>query len=72
MRKKRNVSDDPIHRDLVSGLRGLGYRVSEAREAADHAMRDTGRSLEERMRTALAFFRPESIPPSCGPLPAGS
>ena len=56
MQRKRIESDDPIHRDLVSGLRGLGYRAAEAKEAADHAMRTEG-SLESRMRAALAFFR---------------
>ena len=56
MRKKRNESDDPAHRDLVSGLRGLGYRAAEAKEAADHAMRTEG-SLETRMRAALTFFQ---------------
>ena len=55
---KRTKSDDPDHRDLVSGLHGLGYRAAEAKEAADHAMRDVGLSLEQRMRTALAWLRP--------------
>jgi 5-methylcytosine-specific restriction endonuclease McrA len=60
MREKRSESDDPIHRDLVSGLRSLGYRAVEAREAADFAMKEAGASLEQRMRGALAFFRPRS------------
>ena len=55
-KKKRNESDDPVHRDLVSGLRGLGYRAAEAKRAADHAMRTEG-SLESRMRAALNFFQ---------------
>jgi 5-methylcytosine-specific restriction endonuclease McrA len=56
MQRKRNESDDPAHRDLVSGLRGLGYRVAESKEAADLAMRTEG-SLESRMRAALTFFQ---------------
>ena len=61
MDRKRSESDDPVHRDLVSGLRSLGYRAAEAKEAATHAMRlDGAPSLEARMRAALAYFRPKS------------
>lgn len=58
MEKKRSESDDPEHRDLVSGLRGLGDRTAEAREAASFAMRGDGLSLEQRMRAALTWFKP--------------
>ena len=59
MKEKRIESDDPAQRDLVAGLRGLGYRAREAKEAATHAMRLEGASLDQRMRAALAFFRPK-------------
>ena len=58
MDQKKSEDDDPDRRDLISALRGLGYRAAEAKAAADHAMRDVGLSLEQRLRTALAFFRP--------------
>ena len=61
VQKKRNESDDPVHRDLVSGLRGLGFRAAEAKEAATHAMGIEGGSLEQRMCAALAFFRPKVV-----------
>ena len=60
MQRKRNESDDPDHRDLVAGLRGLGYRVAEAKEAATHAMGLEGASLEQRMRAALAALCPKT------------
>jgi energy-coupling factor transporter ATP-binding protein EcfA2 len=62
MERRRSESDDPVHRDLVSGLRSLGYRAAEANEAAAHAMQlGTTASLETRMRAALAFFRPKRV-----------
>ena len=66
MDRKRGENEDPVRRDLVSGLRGLGYRAKEAREAADHAMRDGGGSLEQRMRSALAFFKPRESTAGAG------
>lgn len=41
--------------DIVEGLRGLGCRGSEARRAAEHAMRFGGATLEDQMRMALSF-----------------
>ncbi len=58
MERERGESADPVHRDLVRGLRGLGDRAADAREAAGFAMRGEGLSLEERMRAALTWFRP--------------
>ena len=58
MDRKRAASDDPVRRDLVSGLRGLGYRAAEAREAASFAMLVPNAPLEQRMRAALTWFTP--------------
>ena len=58
MDRKRTEAYDPDHRDLISGLRGLGYRAAETREAASVAMQAATSSLEDRMRTALAWLRP--------------
>ena len=61
MDQKRSESDDADQRDLVSGLRNLGYRAGEAKEAADHAMQAEGLSLEQRMRAALGWFKPRGV-----------
>ena len=58
MEQKRAEAVDPDRRDLISGLRILGYRVTEAREAAGFAMQSTAGSLEEPMRAALAWLGP--------------
>ncbi len=57
---RRIGTSHPDHRDLIAGLRTLGYRVADAHEAAGFAMRDPGVPLEARMRTALAWLRPKS------------
>ena len=63
MKKKRGGSDDPIHRDLVLGLRHLGYRAAEAKDAATFGMKLADASLEQRMRAALGFLRPQRAAP---------
>ena len=45
-------------RDIESGLRNLGFRVDEAREATAFAFRIQAASLEERMRVAISYLRP--------------
>ncbi len=63
--ERRRVASRPpessVHADLVAGLRGLGYRATEANEAAAHAMRLARAPLEQRMKAALAWFRPKTI-----------
>jgi len=60
MERRRAEASDPDRRDLIFGLRNLGYRAAEARAATDLAMRNSAASLEERMRAALAWLRPMS------------
>ena len=45
-------------RDVLSGLRELGFRLDEARRAADYSATLGDVSLEERMRAALQFACP--------------
>ena len=49
-------------RDIESGLRNLGFRVDEAREAAAFAFRIQRASLQERMRAAISYLRPRRAP----------
>jgi hypothetical protein len=47
--------------DIIRGLRGLGFHVSEARRAAQLSETMANPSLEERMRVALSCFRPRGM-----------
>ncbi len=47
-------------RDVLSGLRGLGFRSDEARRAAEFSETLPSATLEERMRAALGFLRPRA------------
>jgi hypothetical protein len=51
---------EALERDLAAGLKTLGYRPSEIREALAHCRTLNGASLEERMRAALALLRPRA------------
>jgi len=44
--------------DVVPWLRQLGFRVDEARRAAEFCSSISDASLEERVRVALSFLRP--------------
>jgi hypothetical protein len=44
-------------RDIIQGLRGLGFRAEESRRAAQRSETLGNASLEERMRVALSYFR---------------
>ena len=44
-------------RDIMAGLRELGFRAEEARRAAEHSQ---GATLEARMRAALQFLGPRA------------
>lgn len=45
-------------RDVLAGLRELGFGADEARRAAEFSETLHGVTLEERMRAALKFLRP--------------
>ena len=45
---------------LLSGLRELGYRAKEAREAAEFGVGHLDLSLEDQMKRALSWFRPRT------------
>jgi hypothetical protein len=45
-------------RDVISGLRGLGFRADEARSAAALCQAIPDAPLEQRMRVALTYFAP--------------
>ena len=47
-----------LQRDVIAGLRNLGFRADEARRAAALSAGDTGSSLEARLRTALQSLAP--------------
>ncbi len=47
-------SDDDL--EIVGALTALGYSVAEAQAALASLPRDSGASLEERLRLALAYF----------------
>ncbi|HEY4689528.1 MAG TPA: Holliday junction branch migration protein RuvA [Anaerolineae bacterium] len=48
------LRDDDL--EIVGALTALGYSVAEAQAAIASLPRDTGASLEERLRLALAYF----------------
>ena len=45
-----------IELDLISGLRHLGYRAEQLRNAAELCRTLRGRSLEDRLRAVLSRF----------------
>ena len=45
-------------RDVMAGLRALGFRASEARQATEYCGTLLDTTLEERMRAALKFLCP--------------
>ena len=47
-------TDDDL--ELVGALTALGYSIAEAQAALASVPRDTGASVEERLRLALAYF----------------
>jgi hypothetical protein len=57
-------------RDIIQGLRGLGFRAEESRRAAQRSEAMANASLEERMRVALSYFRRGGTPPR-NPLATG-
>ena len=76
---KPPMPEDPERRDVISGLRNLGYRVHEAEKAATAVcatMADA--TLEQKFRAALQYFRrganaravTAAAPPSPAPIPA--
>jgi len=58
---------DQDRRDIVSGLRNLGFRAGDACEAAAFAIRIQGASLAERMRAAISYLRPRKAAPTANP-----
>jgi Holliday junction DNA helicase RuvA len=52
--RARTFTDDDM--ELVGGLTALGYSVVEAQAAVASVPRDSGASVEERLRLALAYF----------------
>ena len=57
-----NPQAQPAHehaRDVMAGLRSLGYRADQARRATESCMKIPGASLEDRMRAALKFLAPK-------------
>jgi 5-methylcytosine-specific restriction endonuclease McrA len=46
-------------KDVVCGLRNLGFRADQARRAANYSVTITGVTLEERFRAALKFLCPK-------------
>ena len=46
--------------DVMTGLRGLGFRADEARRAIESSAALQGATLEERMRAALKYLRPRT------------
>jgi 5-methylcytosine-specific restriction endonuclease McrA len=47
-----------LDRDIIAGLRNLGYNAGTARRAAETCRDMVGATLEERFRAALAWLRP--------------
>ena len=56
----QTAKEDPDRRDVVSGLRGLGYRVREAEEAAAVCAEMPDATLEQKFRAALRYFHRRS------------
>ena len=57
-RERAAAMEKAKERDVVPWLRQLGYRASEAREAAKLCESIPDAPLEERVRVALSFFHP--------------
>ena len=51
------AAEDPDRRDVISGLRNLGYRAREAEEAASVCADMPGATPEQKFRAALQYFR---------------
>src|SRR5207237_310286 len=62
----KKVQEQEIERDLICGLRNLGYRADQARSAANHCTTVAEITLESRMRAALAYLRPQAVTHSYG------
>ena len=62
MHRKREASrSEQANRDVLACLQSLGYRKTEAREAAAFSARKQDASLEERVKLALSWFRPKGV-----------
>ena len=66
------AAEDPDRRDVISGLRNLGYRAREAEEAAAVCSDVPDATLEQKFRAALQYFRqgtkrPAPIAPIASP-----
>jgi hypothetical protein len=61
-RARAERENDP-DRSVVPWLRGLGFRLQEAREAAAHCDDMPGASIEERIRAALRHVPLKTVPP---------
>ena len=57
---RARAADQEQARDVMAGLRGLGFRADEARLAVESSAALQGATLEERMRAALKFLRPKT------------
>ena len=56
-RKKAVQAPSEEEKDIISGLKALGYNASQARSAAASCRNLPNASLEDRMRAALSYFR---------------
>jgi 5-methylcytosine-specific restriction endonuclease McrA len=63
-----DAQEDQETRDILNGLRELGFRAGESRRAADFSSTIPHATLEQRMRTALSYLRPKVRPHAAGAL----
>ncbi len=62
---ERTAADEQA-RDVMAGLRSLGFHVGEARRGTEFSQALEGASLEERLRAAIKFLRPPRNSPARG------
>ena len=57
--ERRRAAAKEQARDVMTGLRELGFRAAEARRAAEYSETLQDATLEDRMRLALVFLCPK-------------